>query len=88
MQILAFQPIKQFNQLSDLFTLHCFITGCDGGFHTGSRVVFEYFALGTQQGGFHCLYLMQHVDAVALFFEHAYDAANLAFDAAQSFNGW
>lgn len=49
-------------------------------------VVFEDFALGARKRRFHRLHLMQDVDAIPIFLDHARDAAHLTFNAVETLN--
>ena len=52
--------------------------------HAMGGVVLENFVLDLPQRGFDRLHLVENVDAVALLFQHASNAANLALDAREA----
>jgi hypothetical protein len=52
--------------------------------HTSGSVIFQYGIFDFAQGGFNRLHLLQHINAVPPFINHATDAANLSLDATEA----
>lgn len=74
---------EKFNQFGKLLLLRIGVSGCDGVGHTAFGMILEDFPLNGGQGRLDRRELGQHVDAVALAFQHAHHAAHLALDALQ-----
>src|SRR5262245_42286801 len=75
--------VEHFEKLVDLCLPVAARAGMEGVRHAVLQMVAQDLLLDLVEGGPHCADLGQHVDAVAVFLDHAGDAAHLAFDAAE-----
>src|SRR2546423_14756813 len=75
---------EQLDQFSRLLALLLGIATDDRAFDAMMKVALEHFGLDPRERRPNGLQLRQDVDAVAVLFDHARNAAHLAFDSAQA----
>lgn len=76
--------LQQFDQLTCLLALLVRIAADDRTLDAMTEVILQHLRLDPYKRCAHGLELRQYVDAVPPFFDHARDAANLAFDPVQA----
>ena len=82
---LAVRAPENIHDFGNLLALFAFVAAGYGVFDAMAHMVPENFLLGAAESGAHGGNLRDNVNAVAVFLHHADDAADLALDAAQSF---
>jgi hypothetical protein len=83
---LSLQLIKQINELIDLPSLRVAISRFDRFIYARCRMILQNLTFGAGERGFDSLHLVEHVNAIAIFFEHTNDAAYLTLDAIETFD--
>ena len=82
---LAIRPPQNVHDFGNLLALFTFVAAGYCVFDAVAHVIPEDFLFGAAERGTHGGNLGDNVDAVAVFFDHADDAADLALNAVQSF---
>jgi hypothetical protein len=75
--------VEDFQQFVDLGLTIALVAGMKGVRYAVLKVIAQDLLLDTVQRCTHGADLRQHIDAVAVFLDHAGDAADLALDAAE-----
>lgn len=75
---------KRRNELLHFFALRFLVGAANGVLHAVGDVIAKYFALDLLEGRDHSLNLIHDINAVAVSFDHADQAAHLAFDATEA----
>jgi hypothetical protein len=81
----SLRPPEHGHQFGDLGALLRLVAARDRVLDAMRDVIPQDFFLGAAQGGTHRRDLRDDVDAVAILVDHARQAANLTFDAAETF---
>ena len=82
---LAVCPSQNIHDFGNLLALFAFVAAGDGVFDAVAHMVPQNFLFGAAECGAHGGNLGDNVNAVAVFLDHAEQAANLALNATEPF---